>query len=183
MVQVQQTRRIYKQKRLFWHFIALKCSARWFVQLPCLVSPCCHQSKISRSRCGTPEIFASSWCAGWKRMERICPSCKPIEEFKSSNPKGVLHTARQFINSMIQICFQCSARFNSYFLLRSRNPYHDRVHTFIIHQNRRMPGAHFFLFNRHRALISGNPATKGRQHGNQNKQNPKGNQTPNSVQT
>jgi hypothetical protein len=57
------------------------------------------------------------------------------------------------------------------------------VHTFIIHQNRRMLGAHFFLFNQHRALISANPATKGRQHGNQNKQNPNGNQTPNTVQT
>lgn len=116
-------------------------------------------------------------------MERIGLSCKPIEEFESSNPKGVLHIARKFINSMIQIGFQYSARSNCYvFLLSSRNPNHDRVHTFIIHQNRRMLGAHFFLFNQHRALISANPATKGRQHGNQNKQNPNGNQTPNTVQ-
>lgn len=50
-------------------------------------------------------------------MEKIDQSCKPIEEFESSNPKGFLHIAREFINSMIQIGFQYSVRSNCYVFL------------------------------------------------------------------
>ena len=78
-------------------FSALVCSAALF---GLAMLPPEHKFKIIRGRLDEK---------GWKGL------VNRVNQLR--NPKGVLHIARKFINSMIQIGFQYSGRSNCYVFL------------------------------------------------------------------